>query len=171
VSRAPTRHARPLSNQTFPSIPAPLSLLSSPFSTVWELVWTTEKETLAIADTIGPLLRRGTPTGGIFQVIDVPRSSLQNVITFPPGDGAFVVDSTCEADAEGDAANPSRLNFKFVSARLDAYGKEGWLRFPPVGAGWFDTVWLDRGGGWRAARDVRGDTLVVRRVVGGKASW
>ena len=140
--------------------------------TVWELVWTTEKETLAIADTIGPLFRGGAPTGGIFQVIDVPAGSLQNVITFPPGDGAFVVDSSCYPDDEAGASpNPARLNFKFGAARLDAWGKEGWLRLPPVGQGWFDTVWLDPGGEWRAARDVRGDTLVVRRVRGGRERW
>jgi hypothetical protein len=132
--------------------------------TVWELVWTTEKETLAIATSIAPLFR--TRAGGIYQVIDVKASSLQNVITFPPG-GAFVVDSSCTPDDEnGESPNPSRLNFKFNAARLDAWGRAGFLRLPPVGQGWFDTVWLDPRGQWRCARDVRGDTLVVRRAVG-----
>ena len=135
-------------------------------------MWTTEKETLSIANTIGTLFRRGAPTGGIYQVIDVRGRALQNVITFPPGDGAFVVDSTCGPDDPASpSSNPSRLNFKFNAARLDAWGKEGWLTFPPVGQGWFDTVWLSADSTWRAARDVRGDTLVVRRVVGGKQKW
>ena len=106
-------------------------------------------------------------------MIDVPGRSLQNVITFPPGEGAFVVDSTCRPDPDRSAPsfNPARLNFEFTSARLDAWGKAGWLTFPPVGRGWFDTVWLSGDGAWRAARDVRGDTLVVRRAVGDKQRW
>ena len=81
------------------------------------------------------------------------------------------MDSTCYPDEEEDGGNPARLNFRFNAARLDAFGKQGWLNFPPVGKGWFDTVWLDASGDWRAARDVRGDTLVVRRVRGGRERW
>lgn len=127
-------------------------------------MWTTEKETLAFDTTLAPLFR--TAVCGIYQVIDVPARTLQNVISFSTG-GAFIVDSSCVPDDDADATkpfNPSRLNFKFNAARLDAYGKKGFLKLPPKGQGWFDTVWLDPAGEWRAARDVRGDTLVVRRA-------
>ena len=54
----------------------------------------------------------------------------------------------------------NRLEFVFSAARLLTRART--LRLPPFGKGWFDTVYL--GDSLRVARDVRGDTLVVRRA-------
>lgn len=39
--------------------------------------------------------------------------------------------------------------------------------FPPLGKGWFDTIYLDKD--IRIAKDVRGDTLIVARY--GPPRW
>lgn len=43
-----------------------------------------------------------------------------------------------------DDAMLCRTNFKFKNAELDL-GKWGVYNFPPVGEGWFDTIYLDDG--------------------------
>ena len=43
---------------------------------------------------------------------------------------------------KGDNNNIIRTQFKFNSAKLDL-GKWGTYNFPPIGNGWFDTVYLD----------------------------
>ena len=84
-----------------------------------------------------------------------PARPVKLIVTFPPG-GAFAVDSTL-ATVPG---KPARLAFRFTAARLITPTRS--LTLPPVGQGWFDTVYLD--GTYRVARDVRGDPLVVRRA-------
>ncbi|KAF8065814.1 PAP11 [Scenedesmus sp. PABB004] len=154
-------------------------------SATWRLLWTTEKETRFIVETVAPLF--GTAAGGVFQVIDVAGRRLQNVITFPP-DGAFVVDSSIAVQG------PQRVAFEFnavgarpqraapgagaearrhrrrcpalpaarargLQAKLKAGGRDWGV--PPFGKGWFDTVYVDER--YRVAQDVRGDTLIVER--------
>mmetsp|Transcript_11414 Transcript_11414/g.27086 ORF Transcript_11414/g.27086 Transcript_11414/m.27086 type:complete len:222 (+) Transcript_11414:92-757(+) len=118
-------------------------------SATWKLLWTTEKETLFILDK-APLF--GTKAGDVYQVIDVRRGLLQNVITFPP-DGAFIVTASTEP------VGPQRMEFKFTGAKLKLPAWD--VPVPPFGQGWFDTVYLDDQ--IRVARDIRGDTLVVAR--------
>ena len=63
-----------------------------------------------------------------------------------------------DIDIEGE----TRVNFSFTSARLEVVAPfELTLRFPPVGKGWFDNLYVDDT--MRVARDSRGDTLVVVR--------
>lgn len=126
-------------------------------SGTWELLWTTEKETLFILER-APLF--GTKAGGVYQVIDNGSSSsgssphLQNVITFPP-EGAFIVDSSIQADG------PQRTAFSFTSAKLKLPGGRA-LGLPPFGKGWFDNVYLDDT--LRVSCDSRGDTLITMRA-------
>ncbi|PSC71095.1 cytochrome P450 [Micractinium conductrix] len=117
-------------------------------SATWQLVWTTEKETLFILENARWF---GTAAGEVYQVIDVAEQYLQNVITFPL-EGAFIVDS--DIAIEGD----QRTAFKFSGATLQLpLGRA--LSLPPFGQGWFDTIYCDDD--LRVAQDSRGDTLVV----------
>ncbi|GLI63932.1 hypothetical protein VaNZ11_007073 [Volvox africanus] len=125
---------------------------------IWELVWTSEKETLFILER-APLF--GTKAGAVYQVIDTDSSSnggsssyLQNVITFPP-EGAFIVDSSLTV------AGRQRVEFGFTGAKLKLPGGTT-LGLPPFGKGWFDNLYLD--GDLRVSYDSRGDTLITRRV-------
>ncbi|GLC41136.1 hypothetical protein PLESTB_001795200 [Pleodorina starrii] len=137
-------------------------------SGTWELLWTSEKETLFILER-APLF--GTQTGAVYQVIDTttsgsgspssPSSSggggsgfLQNVITFPP-EGAFIVDSSLAV------AGRQRVEFGFTAAKLKLPGGRA-LGLPPFGKGWFDNLYLD--GELRVSYDSRGDTLITRRA-------
>ncbi|KAK9836422.1 hypothetical protein WJX74_000143 [Apatococcus lobatus] len=113
------------------------------------MAWTTEKETLFILKNASWF---GTEAGDVFQVIDVDKGSLQNVITFPP-DGAFLVESSL--GVVGD----QRTDFKFSGAKLKLPRRT--LNIPPFGKGWFDTVYLDQN--IRVAKDIRGDTLITTR--------
>ncbi|EFJ52574.1 hypothetical protein VOLCADRAFT_86811 [Volvox carteri f. nagariensis] len=126
-------------------------------SGTWELVWTSEKETLFILER-APLF--GTQAGAVYQVIDTGKSSssqgsyLQNVITFPP-EGAFIVDSSLMV------AGRQRVEFSFTAAKLKLPGGRA-LGLPPFGKGWFDNLYLDSD--LRVSYDSRGDTLITRRV-------
>jgi hypothetical protein len=142
-------------------------------SGTWRLLWTTEKvrhataaapfsrpfhsffslpptpqETLFILKNAGLF---GTAAGDVFQVIDTAAGTLQNVIEFPP-EGAFLVNSSLDWVGDG------RTDFKFSGARIKL-PKGRSLGLPPVGQGWFKSVYCD--GKYRLSRDVRGDYLVV----------
>ncbi|GLJ30413.1 hypothetical protein SUGI_0601910 [Cryptomeria japonica] len=119
----------------------------SKLSGTWRMMWTTEKEQLFIIEKAHLF---GTQVGDILQVIDVNRSTLNNVITFPPS-GSFVVDSTIQI------VSSQRVNFRFTSAVLQ--GANWKIPLPPFGQGWFETVYLDEK--IRVAKDIRGDYLVV----------
>eukprot|EP00527_Entomoneis_sp_CCMP2396_P002146 CAMPEP_0198144740 /NCGR_PEP_ID=MMETSP1443-20131203/18270_1 /TAXON_ID=186043 /ORGANISM="Entomoneis sp., Strain CCMP2396" /LENGTH=240 /DNA_ID=CAMNT_0043808199 /DNA_START=25 /DNA_END=747 /DNA_ORIENTATION=+ len=93
----------------------------------WKVIWTTEKE-------INLFLEKGWATE-ILQTLD--GSVLQNMIPFVKG-GSLGVKGKIEADEN----NPIRTLFKFESAALDL-AKWGNYNLPPVGQGWFDTVYLD----------------------------
>lgn len=52
-----------------------------------------------------------------------------------------------------------RTQFKFLNAKLDI-GKWGVYNFPPVGEGWFDTIYLDED--LRIDTNSRDDILICR---------
>ncbi|PNW73078.1 hypothetical protein CHLRE_14g618050v5 [Chlamydomonas reinhardtii] len=124
-------------------------------SGTWELVWTSEKETLFILER-APLF--GTKAGDVYQVIDIGSGGsggyLQNVITFPP-EGSFIVDSSLAVEG------PQRVAFSFNAATLKLPGGKK-LGLPPFGKGWFDNLYLDEE--LRVSYDSRGDTLITRRA-------
>jgi len=121
-------------------------------SAVWELMWTTEKETLF-------LLEKGIfavgPAQESYQVIDVETGLLQNVILFgEESEKMLLINSTLQPTSD------VRVDFKFEQAELRLTKRT--IRLPPFGKGWFDTVYLDNN--LRVARDIRGDTLIVKRT-------
>ncbi len=73
------------------------------------------------------------------------------MIEFPP-EGAFLVNSSLDWVGDG------RTDFKFSGASIKL-PKGRSLDLPPVGKGWFKSVYCD--GKYRLSRDVRGDYLVV----------
>ena len=69
-----------------------------------------------------------------------------NVIPFRKGGSLSVVGSVdlpslSSADVE-ECGDRIRTEFEFTSATLDL-AKWGTYNFPPVGKGWFDTIYLD----------------------------
>lgn len=92
----------------------------------WLLTWTTEKEINVFSDW--------NISGDITQTIT--SDSLENLIPFKKG-GSFGVKGKIAPN--DDIAQ--RTNFEFESATIDLQ----WFKFtiPPVGKGWFDTLYLD----------------------------
>ena len=117
----------------------------------WELLWTTEKETLFFIQ-YGLF---GSAVSGIVQSIDFKNGDLNNLIAFKNG-GEFSVRGKINVDeTEG-----KRVNFKFTSASIQVppFPK---LSIPPVGKGWFDNVYVNDK--YRLSKDIRGDYLVSAR--------
>lgn len=127
----------------------------------WKLLWTTEKETLFFAKN-GLF---GKSVTEISQTIDLKTGFLNNLIEFE-GDRAFSVEGTIEQNVANSSSSSSRsgrrLDFKFKSATLSVPPLLPALRLPPVGAGWFENVYVNRR--YRLSRDVRGDYLLSERV-------
>ena len=82
---------------------------------------------------------------------------LENWIPFVKG-GGFVVTGSINPVVD-DTNNGLRTEFKFKNAKLDI-GKWGTYNFPPVGEGWFDTVYLDDE--LRIDLNSRNDILICR---------
>lgn len=112
----------------------------------WELLWTTEKETLFFAKN-GMF---GRSCVGIEQTIG--DDAILNSILFQDST-SFAVEGSLRSEG-------ARSFFKFRKAVLSIPPLPA-LTLPPVGAGWFDTVYLDRT--HRISADIRGDYLVCRR--------
>ena len=93
----------------------------------WKLRWTSEKE-------INLFLNNGW-SKDISQTIE--EYKLQNNISFVRG-GFLSVAGEIDTDSE---LGP-RTNFEFTEANLDL-ARWGRYRLPPVGKGWFDTIYLD----------------------------
>lgn len=106
----------------------------------WLLVWTTEKEINFFTDFSGDITQT------------ITSDSLISYIPFEKG-GGFEVQGSILADETKE----ERTNFKFQSATLDL----GWFKFniPPIGEGWFDTVYLDED--LRVDINSRDDILIV----------
>lgn len=120
-------------------------------SGTWELLWTTEKETLFFQRS-GLL---GSAVTLITQTIDAEAGLLNNLISFENGRELSVTGAI-----SADPATKGRINFAFTKARLVVPPFD--LGVPPVGKGWFQTVFVNDK--FRLSRDVRGDYLVSRRL-------
>jgi hypothetical protein len=123
-----------------------LILTPIPLYTIYDVlvfrfrVWTTEKEINIFSDW--------NISGDITQSISSDQK-LVNVIPFQKGGSLSVVgslDLPSEDDEDGSGSSSSsggiRTEFEFTSAKLDL-AKWGTYNFPPVGKGWFDTIYLD----------------------------
>jgi hypothetical protein len=110
-----------------PLSPTPASAASSLLQKEWVLLWTTEKEINFFIDF--GIASEATQT--------IAGTSLGNLIAFRRGGGLSVQGNLSVPDVKG-----VRTNFQFDTATLDL-GRWGNYQFPPVGQGWFDTVYLD----------------------------
>ena len=99
----------------------------------WLMFWTTEKEINFFNDW-------KISDGNITQIIS-DGSVLQNNIPFTRG-GSLSVEGTLSLSSDEQGQQSLRTYFKFTNAVLDV-GKWGRFELPPVGEGWFDTVYLD----------------------------
>lgn len=100
----------------------------------WLMAFTTEKEINFFVD-LGI-----TSSSGVSQTID--GKVLGNLIEFKRGGGLSVSGELSAAEIEGDGEPKLRTNFVFTEANLDL-GRWGSFKIPPVGEGWFDTLYLD----------------------------
>ena len=127
----------------------------------WELLWTTEKETLFFAKygLFGESVTR------ISQTIDINSGYLNNLIEFN-GDRYFSVIGKIRVDTGSEMGGSRigagrRIFFDFKKAKL-AIPPIPVITLPPVGKGWFDTLYVnDR---YRLSKDIRGDYLLSRRL-------
>lgn len=122
--------------------PTPNAASSARLQKKWILEWTTEKE-INVFDDWGI-------SGTISQTID--GSVLQNLIPFNRGGSFGVIGRLSVPDTNG-----IRTEFEFESATLDL-AKWGSYTLPPVGKGWFDTVFLDDD--FRVDTNSRNDILI-----------
>jgi hypothetical protein len=108
----------------------------------WLLVWTTEKEINFFLDW--------NLSNEITQTID--GTLLENNIPFVKGGSFGVKGELSIPDVAG-----TRTDFTFTTATLDL-GSWGKFNFPPVGKGWFDTIYLDED--LRVDTNSRNDILI-----------
>ena len=127
----------------------------------WELIYTTEKE-VNFFRTSWPFAK----VTSIVQEIDIyDTQSIQNSINFER-DGAFVVNgiaspATAAENNDTTSSDYDRVEFEFQTAYIKVFGKT--FDIPPVGAGWFDTMYVDDT--YRLSNDSRDDWSVFRRIV------
>jgi hypothetical protein len=120
----------------------------------WELLYTTEKE-INFFKYNWPFAKVST----IRQDIDpYQRCTVNNVISFEGG-GEFAVTGSVVV-AEDESTEYDRVNFEFTKAVVRGWGRE--LSIPPVGAGWFETLYCDDE--YRLSRDSRGDWSVFQKL-------
>eukprot|EP00985_Skeletonema_marinoi_P031558 scaffold37723_cov189-Skeletonema_marinoi.AAC.9 len=133
----------------------PLNPTSSPSTSKllqrkWIVLWTSEKE-------INFFLEKGISTRIEQRLSD--GKVLENWIPFVRGDGFGVTGSIQPAVNDSGSSDGLRTEFKFQKAELDI-GKWGTYNFPPLGEGWFDTVYLDEE--LRIDLNSRNDILICR---------
>jgi hypothetical protein len=95
---------------------------------LWKLEWTTEKE-------INFFIEKQITNGDITQLIE--GSLLRNNIPWKNGGLSVSGELTTRS-----SASDVRTDFSFTTAVLDL-GRWGIFKLPPVGQGWFDTIYLD----------------------------
>jgi PAP_fibrillin len=119
----------------------------------WKLIFTTEKE-INFFKTSWPFAK----VSSITQDIDPYGScAVNNVISFEGGGEFAVTGSVAPAEGLGEY---DRIEFRFQEAVIRGWGRE--LKVPPVGSGWFETMFCD--GKYRLSRDSRGDWSVFRKI-------
>ena len=120
----------------------------------WELIYTTEKE-VNFFRTSWPFAK----VTSIVQEIDIyTTETIQNSINFERN-GAFIVNGIAKP-AMVSPSQYDRVEFEFQSAVVKVFGQS--ISIPPVGAGWFDTMYVDDT--YRLSNDSRGDWSVFRRM-------
>lgn len=119
----------------------------------WELIFTTEKEINFFKES-WPFAK----VSSITQDIDPYGSyTVNNLISFEGG-GEFAVTGSVEpADSDSEY---DRVTFEFQEAVIQGWGRK--VKVPPVGSGWFDTMFCD--GNYRLSRDNRGDWSVFKII-------
>jgi len=119
----------------------------------WELLWTTEKETLLFIDK-GLFGKKVTL---VSQTIDFKTNQINNLIEFEDGREFSVLGKLSD-----DNIDQRRVNFEFTKAsiKIPPIPK---LSIPPIGKGWFDNIFCNDK--YRLSRDIRGDYLVSRKIV------
>lgn len=122
-------------------------MTSETLSALWILEWTTEREIIFLMEK-GLL---GLPSGPVQQAIDVDAKTLSNIMLFGQ-DSKFEVYSSITPEDAGP-----RVNFEFEACKLKYRGFT--VPLPPVGKGWFESVYLDED--FQVTRDVRGDVTVL----------
>lgn len=119
----------------------------------WELVYTTEKE-INFFRTSWPFAK----VSSITQQIDPYNTyTVENSILFEGGGEFAVTGSVAPAESDGDY---DRVAFEFQTAIARVWGRD--IELPPVGAGWFDTMFCDEK--YRLSQDNRGDWSVFKRL-------
>lgn len=118
----------------------------------WELLWTTEKETLFFIEK-GFFGKKVTL---VSQSIDFNTNQINNLIEFEDGREFSVL-----GKLSSDDTDKRRVNFEFTKAiiKVPPFPQLG---LPPVGKGWFDNIYCNDK--YRLSRDVRGDYLVSKRI-------
>ena len=121
------------------SISPTLAAATSPLlQRKWALEWTTEKEINFFLD-LGFSRDISQTIAYDKTIIMSGGGTIDNSIPFVKGGGFFVTGTLEIPDPQG-----MRTNFEFATAKLDiSPWKLGTYEFPPVGAGWFDTLYLD----------------------------
>jgi hypothetical protein len=111
----------------------------------WQVIWTTEKD--------------------IYQVIDNNSRTIENSIPFVNDRGSLNVKGTIAPSL----SNERRTEFAFTKAMLEIVLNLPWntqqkvrINLPPVGKGWFDTLYLDDT--LRVDINSRNDILVCRPI-------
>ena len=122
-------------NELAPLSPIVDTATSPQLQKEWLMAFTTEKEINFFVD-LGI-----TSRSGVSQTIDGD-SMLGNLIEFKRGGGLSVSGELSAAETEGDGEPRLRTNFVFTEANLDL-GRWGSFKIPPVGEGWFETLYLD----------------------------
>lgn len=139
----------------------------------WELIYTTEKE-INFFKTSWPFAKVSSITQRIGDLYNNNNNNnnqqelpiVENFIDFEGG-GQFAVTGTVKVDdnnknpeAVEDEPEYDRVAFSLTIATAVVWGKS--ISLPPVGAGWFDTMFCNDQ--YRLSRDSRGDYSVFRRV-------
>lgn len=118
----------------------------------WELKFTTEKE-VNFFRTSWPF----ASVSDIIQDLDLYNmETVDNSINFQGG-GQFAV--TGNARAIDGNSEYDRVGFEFTSSAITAWDRT--FQVPPVGAGYFDTMYVDDK--YRLSQDSRGDWSVFHR--------
>lgn len=120
----------------------------------WYLVWTTEKE-------INLFLDKGW-SNSITQQISSSNSTIVNTIPFVNDNGYFGVKGRIFQTSD-DPMIRTQFVFETATLQLNRFAWLPTLTFPPVGKGWFDTVYLDSN--FRVDRNSRNDILICQSTL------